>query len=347
MDSGKLPRTALARGGWRSYMLCLLLLLNWMTLGVVWAGDANAAAQWKQASNAAKTALRNHNYQAAETHYETAIQAAEGFSAKDQRLTRTLYEMSGVELELGKAHAAAGFMRRALTAAEVCFGTNDLRVAFVQAALGDKLRRIAKHEEAGALITQALERMENGLGKQHHAVGVTLAELAKVRRDQGKSDEASAMFERALQILESNTRTASLGGGGMAGIQIQEWGSPPAVGEVISVRTSLALLHLGRSDFTRAEAELLKALKSAEHEYGKSSPGLCMILHNLALLEFKRGSADAAVPHLKRCLAIMDKNNLQRSSLRTEVLRLLGAYYHEKHEDSIAKGYLDQLSDPR
>jgi len=113
-----------------------------------------------------------------------------------------LINLGAVQFEWGRYAEAERWDREALEILRGWYGSDHPETASAETLLARALVRLARRDEARALLVSALATQERVYGRVHPRVASTLNELGIIARDQGRLDEAAADFGRMADIYE-------------------------------------------------------------------------------------------------------------------------------------------------
>ncbi|WP_428263499.1 protein kinase domain-containing protein [Haliangium sp.] len=187
----------------------------------------------------------------------------------------------------GDHTTAAEYEARALNAQKKRTPVNQVELAQTLNNLAVSKMEMGKHDEAHALLRQALDIRTKVLSPWHPQVAQSLANLARATAHTGALSEARELNERALAIYER-----SLGP--------QHWLVGFALDELADVLTEMGAYDEALPAFTRA-------INIFESQQGADHPRVAEALLGLGRLHERRGRPEEALPHYERALTIARK----------------------------------------
>ncbi len=192
-----------------------------------------------------------------------------------------------------------------------------------------ELYEAQRYVEALPLARKALERAEQGFGREHRETSVSLLNLAKLYQAMGEYAKAEPLYLRAFAIWERELGSEHAGVGAIAymlasmyhlemklaakaepwyrrSLAIAEKALGPDHPQVESSLTALALIHSERGEYAQAESQFQRALAIKEKALGPDDPALGIALGYLARLYLDTGKFEQAEPLYQRVLAIQE-----------------------------------------
>jgi tetratricopeptide (TPR) repeat protein len=333
--------------------------------------EATHAARWQTAITAGELAQRQGRLGAAEQEYRTALQIAEQFGSKDERLVTSLWALGKIR-HAQKQHAEGEQLRRrALEIQDARLGPDDPRVAELLSQLAFDCSNMGKPADGVPFMERALSIAERTFGREHEAVANRLTDLAILFNNTGRLTEAEAALRRAVAIYNcggqpDDFRTADTlehlahlaarqGKLGEAEelykrvLVLRERCEGPEgfhVGRLVEQMSRFHAQHLGRM----AEAEQLsrRALAIYEKIHGADSNQALLCRHNLAGMCHARGLWAEAEAMLKENIRLSEQAQVrdyfivpQRMN-RANDLSLLAAFYTDQNRYAEAEPLLQR-----
>jgi len=202
--------------------------------------------------------------------------------------------------------------------------------------LEERLRRLAlaqdktgRFPEALKTFDQAIALRERKYGAGHKETGNLLAEVGRICRGRGFHEQAQGYLKRALRIHEtldgvdsaealgdiqqlagSLEDTGDLDGASAQyeralGLKLRELGNSN-IEDVAEMQYSLACLHIGWGNYSRARELLMECVGTF-----KRSPGsqLAMVYESLAHVEEREGRVSFALDELEKAAQVWEKCN--------------------------------------
>ncbi len=252
------------------------------------AEDANEKLYWVFLANA----LVNHlHYRArhdeARILLERALVKAETNEPYAAFLVAgCLSKLADEHKELGDLRKATDFARQALRVSESYYAPlgQHAHLAHDLVVLATMLHAEGNHEEARALLGQALAHYESSFGEDHPKVASTLSNLSIVLRDMGRSAEALPFAQRAVSIEERIGRIDHPDG--------------------LSSLANLAVIMHDLGERSRLRPVLERTVSATETIYGKDHPRVAVAVTNLGTLLQDLGHPDLAIPYLEWAVRI-------------------------------------------
>lgn len=159
-------------------------------------------AAWEGLINAGREALQQGNFTEAERHFESALEAAERFSADDARLGKSYNNLAAVYYAQEDYERAEPLMRRALAQLRDSLGTDNTEVAQTMKNLAALYYLQGDRNQAEDLLKQSLGIMETVHGPNHAFVATVLSNLAGLYQAENRYREAEPLLTRSLEIWE-------------------------------------------------------------------------------------------------------------------------------------------------
>jgi tetratricopeptide (TPR) repeat protein/CHAT domain-containing protein len=156
---------------------------------------------------------------------------------------------------------------------------NNLGAAFIN--MGDPKRAIG-------FLERALRLREELYGVNHPLVAVTLTGLGDALRDCGDLSGAKARYRRAIKIFET---------------------AAPRDSDIGWIRSKLGWVYLDEGDLVRARESFLHSIRDLEAGLGPNHPDLWMSLRGMAMVEWKRGAAEAARAYYERTVDLVRRTS--------------------------------------
>jgi tetratricopeptide (TPR) repeat protein len=169
-------------------------MLRWLAFLFVlalWPAAAGGQAPaWNDAMAAGETAFAAMDLAEARTHFEAALEAAEGFAPGDPRLGLTLADLGTVLNGLGDYAEAEPLFERALRIWEKSPPESELHRATALHGLAGVHYARGEIEAAEPLLERALEIREKALAAEHPAVLQTRKSIATLKRAKRPQSQA-------------------------------------------------------------------------------------------------------------------------------------------------------------
>jgi tetratricopeptide (TPR) repeat protein len=199
-----------------------------------------------------------------EGHYVRALAILEVNGEGDTPLAAAVHHnIGGIRHASGDYVGAESPARHAVEINERALGGDHPITATDRAALAPILDALGRHDEAQAMLRQALATFESE--QDDYEIAMTLGNLAAIAQQRGDLHEAEAMHRRALE-----TKERTLGA------------QHPELATTLS-NLGTTLHALGRSD--EAAPLMRRALALAEGSLEPSHPNLAALRGNLARVE--------------------------------------------------------------
>jgi eukaryotic-like serine/threonine-protein kinase len=212
---------------------------------------------------------------------EAARQA--GLAHDDARQAHALLALATRASEAGDGQRALAFIEAAEAA--IARAGNDERLhSEWLGAKGEVLEGLGRHDQARAVLEEALALIEKREGPEGTNVAETLTSLSAVNRLQGRFGEARAQIERTLAIWQTR------------------YG--PTHPNVAITLNNLGALEWDAGDLEAAEQAYADALALKTKIYGPDNLSLATTLMNLGNVSSARGRYDEAEARMQRALAI-------------------------------------------
>ncbi len=143
--------------------------------------------------------LRVPEYEEAEARLQEAVALADT-EGLDHVLVEGLFMLSEAQMYLQKKGESETTARRALALAEERFGPSSSWSAVARAQLATALSAQRRPAEAEPLFVQALEQLEQTLGREHERYMSTLNNLTLLWMNDGRQDLASKALVELIEI---------------------------------------------------------------------------------------------------------------------------------------------------
>ncbi|MCX6346201.1 MAG: tetratricopeptide repeat protein [Armatimonadetes bacterium] len=218
------------------------------------------------------------------THALAAVDYADDLGVKSDVMSSLLDDVSIYMRACEELKRSVDLAYRALSIAEVTFGSTHPRIAVCADTLGASLHKLGDLIGARNQYERALKIDETAYGPNHPSVAVRLGNMGDILRELGIPEQASAYLERALEIAEAT------------------YGSDHA--NVAARSTSLALALQAKGDLKEAKKLFQRALEIDETIYGLTHPGVADRVHCLGLVYTELGDPDQAQMCFERALRI-------------------------------------------
>lgn len=158
-------------------------------------------ALWKEKLNRGMDAIRQNNWEEAESFLDQSLAEAEKFGKSDKRVAGSLVNLASCYANAKKFDKAIEVSRRALVIDEKEFGPG-YEVAFDLNQLGTYLAVSGQHEEAVKVLSRAVDmrtKLEGSKGRLQ--LGTSLSNLGESYLELGSLDKAEEVLKEALIIF--------------------------------------------------------------------------------------------------------------------------------------------------
>jgi CHAT domain-containing protein/Tfp pilus assembly protein PilF len=239
----------------------------------------------------------------ATTSAQSANQAPEALAGAGQSVPVSLDEARLLQQEADAHIAARQFKEaldkteRALAARRQHLGESHLDVAYSTSRLGVIAYQQGQYDRAETLFTGALTIREAVLGPQHLEVAESVSDVASMLLLKGDYVRSESLLVRALDIFErapAGSRTSAPDGD-----------VDTLTGDVYN---NLGFLYSRRRDYTRAEAQYLKAVAIRERTRGPNDLKVAETLASLGGMYSTSEQFEKAKATLRRALTIQESS---------------------------------------
>lgn len=185
-------------------LLFVLILVVFLVNGA--ASGQEAAARFDRAIEAGVEARDESEFDAAFAQFLTALEIAETFGEKDQRLVKVLGHLAECCPEAAACSSAKGkeWLDRAMRLRAGAIEANE-EAAAVLDLLAAAATGAERYGDAVVLYREALEVREAVHGRRHRSVATTHAALAWVYQYQNKPELAKDTIRHATGLIEGST----------------------------------------------------------------------------------------------------------------------------------------------
>ena len=185
-------------------LLFVLILVVFLVNGA--ASGQEAAARFDRAIEAGVEARDEFEFDTAFAQFLTALEIAETFGEKDQRLVKVLGHLAECCPEAAACSSAKGkeWLDRAMRLRAGAIEANE-EAAAVLDLLAEAATGAERYGDAVVLYREALEVREAIHGRHHRSVATTHAALAWVYQYQNKTELAKDTIRHATGLIEGST----------------------------------------------------------------------------------------------------------------------------------------------
>lgn len=254
-----------------------------------------AAVSWQQNLTQARQARTGNDWDAAGAYYDLALRQAEAFPEADQRLARTLEEVSRFYAQRKDRDRALALQTRAVDLRTATGESSTLTAESIY-RLGKLYQQFGAAEEAEPLVRRALEMREALAGAGGSTLGVMLRDLsALVQELRPDDEEAEALLLRNVDIDETSRSRALLAeyyGARerhddaveqyLRAIELEQGRQGPDLRHLVRLQTHLANQYRALDRTEEAERRLIEALELRESHLGSRHPYVAFSLRELA-----------------------------------------------------------------
>jgi tetratricopeptide (TPR) repeat protein len=247
--------------------------------------SAQAAEDWKVATDAGFAAFREGRLADAEKNFKLGLSLAEKEGAK-AGITNNLGNLGVVYRQQGKQPQAREQFARMLQIFETGLGKDHPEVGNALTLVGETYLAEGKLEEAQPRLERAVAVLSKADANYQRNLALALNNLGTLRAHQNRFPEAAEAYRRALDI---NMKVAP---------------QDPAVSQGLN---NLATVEARAGRFADAERDFKKALEMQERGAGPNHPSVGNTLYSLGGVYSSLGRNAEAAEAFKRSLAIMEK----------------------------------------
>ncbi len=207
------------------------------------------------------------------------------FGEESVEVAESLRELGFAYGNLARYEEAEDALVRAVELAERLLGSEHMETAKNRKELGELYLGQSRYGEAAPLLRRVIASLEDSpAGKDHLAQSLTM--LADIETATGRVEQAAPLLDRALAIYDQILPS----------------------GHLVSarVRASRAYLSLRAGELRQAESLYRQTLEVYERVLGTGG-NVGTLYHSLALVRYRAGDYEQAIPAVRRSLAIQEE----------------------------------------
>lgn len=204
-----------------------------------------------------RTLARGGKDKEAELHYLAAIKDLDtAVGAEVADLAAAQERLAHLYSTQGRIAESESMLQRAVATHTRVFGQNNTNTAWSKSILAAVLNSVDRNEEAEPWARAAVVSAETARSLESRSGLLALTTLGRILAAQGKIDEADAVLHRSRALEEKLGRSGYHSSG--------------------EAEAELALVHLARGEFDKAEAALQVAMTATQDLYGADHPDLAV-----------------------------------------------------------------------
>lgn len=300
---------------------------------------------WKESRAEGQKALGKGDSFSAELFFQTALEEAENFDARDYRLAESLEDLGYFYAAKGNAVTAEPLLRRA--AAIRRGGPDSAAEAFCLLNLGMVCQKLAKYDDAEKSYQQAQDVLELKFGANHPNAVICMFHRAMLYDDLEKYAQAEPLYKTCALFFQSPKSKVVFGNTDAAlhGVQISTLSYRPNYIYAFEALSHLSLLCLKQNRSTEAQAYFKQSFTVLEEQGKKASSELMIALNGIAARYIARNDFADAEVLLKRSVELHKRALGEKHIATQRTMAALAAVYEKEGKPAEAEKLKAQVKD--
>lgn len=287
-----------------------------------------AAADWGDNYQAARVAMKDKNFQEAETVALTAFEETQRFKADDPRRLQSLELLADIYRETRQWATAADLLNQIVASMEKAGTDNSQDASFTFNKLGVTYQQMLDYDNAEKAYEKALQIRRRNYRDNAASVALVVSNLGDLYRRQGKLDKAEELHKQSIADKEGE-----LG---------------PNHYELIASLANLALVYKDQQRYDEAQ-KLLERARDIPVQRHKEEQliFLATAINNLGEIASLRGDFETAQQSFESALNMRKRHLKEGHPEVATTLNGLGALALKQRQYDEAIKYFDQAIEIR